>query len=156
MALEIGQQVRRPGQRLVKPIVAFGAIVKLRSREHNGSADIYGTNHSRWRVFLSAFGVYKYIHPGGTGDLHASQITPTLNKANNPAKYMAWSDWYFASAPKCWAAECPIAERRYRSFTLFPAALKGTPAPLDAAGRPSCPPRNASGSRDRRDVRRAL
>lgn len=56
MALEIGLQVRRPGHRLVKPIVAFGAVVKLRPREHNGSVDIYGTGRLRWQVFYAAFG----------------------------------------------------------------------------------------------------
>lgn len=145
MALELGQQVHRPGKRLVKPLVAFGAVVKLRSREHNGSVDVYGTGRLRWRVWISAFGVYKYIHPGATGDV-GGYVSPTLTRSNSPHKFMSVPDWYFMSPPRCWFVECKLDERRFRQFTLFPAAVRGVPAQLDADSRPVC---NASTVRTR-------
>ena len=72
------------------------------------------------------------------------EIKKSYTKANSPVKFMSLPTWRFGSEPKCWILVCPLGDRLFRQHVLFPAGIaRGTPATLDAEGRPVC---NASSS----------
>ena len=132
-SLEYGFNLRRTDGSEVRPLVSFGGVVRVAKRRANGSADLYGTGHPRDSWYYPAFGVYKHVMPGATGDLTGQwALTEGLGRRGRRPwpKNATVADVRFSSQPECWYLTCRRSDGAWQKQLLLYAATPPTCAQL--------------------------
>ena len=102
-----------PNEKGMRPLMAFGFVVRVGPRLPQGKVDVYGTG-PRIRFFYPSFGVFKYsMRSDSAGDItgkrtslfHGKRYFPPASKVQqgNGSKL---APVYFAQRPACWDGGC--------------------------------------------------
>jgi len=101
--MEFGYSLPRRNATEVRPLVAFGVVVKLGPRCPNGSVDIYATGTPRMRFWYPAFGLYKYSRRSdAAGDILGSTTSLFGGRRYKPPRGVAAPRVLFGTRPECW------------------------------------------------------